>query len=158
MCQSNKCSDIRCVLMTTQSENGHLMVALHNLNVRRICSSIQANGRTFDDRMAKFHSKILLRMMLWNGQIFFLWPRGWRKMVFIFIFANNIKYLHSYIFWNVEEIFFFYSLNWLLAAIMVNLKINSNLPLCIIVKGNGRWNYSKMQSRHKIKAENTQCF
>ena len=44
----------------------------------------------------------------------------------------------------------------LLEAIMVNLKINSNLPLCI-VKGNGRWNYREMQSRHKIKAESTQC-
>ena len=111
--------------------------------------------------MAKFHSKILLRMMLWNGQIFFLWPRGcWRKMVFIFIFANNIKYLHSYIFWNVNrrDFFSFTVWFWLLAAIMVNLKINSNLPLCnIIVKGNGRWNYCKMQSRHKIKAESTQC-
>ena len=77
-----------------------------------------------------------------------------RERWYLFYCCKYIWY-RIVIFWNGEQIFFFYSLNCLLASIMVNLKINSNLPLCI-VKGNGRWNYREMQSRHKIKAESTQ--
>ena len=49
--------------MTTQSENGHLMVALHNLNVRRICSSIWQMA-TFDDRRS-FTQKILKMVLFY---------------------------------------------------------------------------------------------
>jgi hypothetical protein len=54
--QSNKCADIRYYRkdgpgrVTTQSENGHLMVALHNQNVHGIWPSIRQMAKFDENR------------------------------------------------------------------------------------------------------------
>ena len=57
----------------------------------------------------------------------------WYSFLFLQIISNTYIVIFSEMY--IEEIFFLLQFE---LVVMVNLKINSNLPLCIIVKGNGR--------------------